>query len=82
MNLSVNLAPVADLHDWDGRLRVVDIVDDAVITDSNPPGSLPLPQLLASHWAWIFGKRTQFFFNRFGYSRRNGLNLAFERGEG
>ncbi len=39
IRLTVNLAPVANVHDGDGLVRVINLVDDAVIAETNPPAT-------------------------------------------
>ena len=40
MLLAIDLAPVADVHDKYYKPFAVDLIEDSVVTDANPP-SLP-----------------------------------------
>jgi hypothetical protein len=39
--LTVNVSPVSDVDDQDQETLVVDLVEDAIIADTNAPGSPP-----------------------------------------
>ena len=54
---TVGILAVADDSNVDDPLRVVDRVNDPVVTDSDPPQVIGTPQFLAARRSWLRGKR-------------------------
>lgn len=53
--LPVDFSPVADVHHHDQETLVVDLVEDAIITDTNPPG-VSSAEFLDSLWSGFIGQ--------------------------
>jgi hypothetical protein len=53
--LTVNLAAVADANHQNGKAAMLDFIDDAVITDTNPESGFAM-KLLYARWKWVFGQ--------------------------
>ena len=53
-----------DIDDLDSEPSVIDLVDDAYITDADAPAGL-VRQALAARWAWILNQGAQGTRNAF-----------------
>lgn len=54
-NIIQDLSPMADVHHQDQETRVVDLVEDAIITDANWPG-IPPAEFLNSMGPGLIGQ--------------------------
>jgi hypothetical protein len=73
MSLPVDILAVADAENRNGRAAVIDVVENTIDSDANPPVPVAVFQLLASGWAWVFGQRQQSPFDRFVPRRGDGM---------
>ena len=61
MILPVYVLSMADTDDCHNFLRIIDLVDDAILARPNAPRSALAFQLLASGRSWVFAQSQHFF---------------------
>jgi hypothetical protein len=71
--LPVCFFAVADPENSNRRAAVIDVVENAIDSDANPPVPFAVFQFLASRWAWVFSQCQKSLFDRFVPGRRNGI---------
>ncbi len=82
MRLPIDFLAMPDSNHGDGGRRIIDVINDSIVSGSNAPGSLSVFHFLATWRARVVPKRQQSRFNLFKRMGRESLQVLFEPGAG